>query len=380
MKIGIDARWIFPEISGVGKYTEELIRHLARIDRANEYLLFFDRPEVRERTWSSAELEKAPHFNSHIVSCPIFSARNQWILPGILRRLRLDVFHSTNYMIPLPAFSKRGCHSVQCVVTIHDLIPFLFRDHAPKAKKSRLFPLYKRLMLEIGRRADRIVTPSEASRNDIIRQLRIPPARAQQVVVIPEGIPEGYRPAPRKEASVKTILYVGRFDPYKNAVGLIEAFANVWLRDPHIRLEVIGSPDPRYPEAPARAKALGVDAAIAWRGYLDDRALREAYQQADLFVLPSRYEGFGLPVLEAMACGTPVICSRVSSLPEVAGDAAILIDPDHTKEVADAMWRVLHDDAFAKRLAEKGTRQAAKFSWERAARRTLEVYTRVARK
>jgi hypothetical protein len=155
MRIGLDARWIFPEITGIGSYTQELIRHLVRLDTDNEYLLFFGSEAVRDRTADYAGLDQAAHVTSAIVPYGPFSPKSQLLLPGLIRRARLDVFHSTNFMIPFPGFPRNRRGRTACVVTIHDLIPLLFPEHTPRALKTRFHPVYRRVMKEVGLRADR---------------------------------------------------------------------------------------------------------------------------------------------------------------------------------------------------------------------------------
>ena len=375
MKIGIDARWIFPHISGIGTYTQELIRGLAQVDRQNEYVLFFDDKARMRKIAEYVRLDLAPNFKTHLVSFGVFSPLSQICFPKIIRTLDLDVFHSPNYMMPLLAFPRHRAGRTRCVVTIHDLIPLLFPQFTPKALKTRLYPVYKRLMVEVGARADTIVTVSESSRRDVIEHLGIPATRHDDVISVANGVAVEYAPAEKQHGPEKTILYVGRFDPYKNVTGLIETFAKVRERiKTPVRLRIVGPADHRYPEAPARARALGLDPFITWGGYASDEGLVKAYQHADVFVLLSLYEGFGLTVLEAMACGTPVVCSICSSLPEVAGSAALMVDPRNAVQAADAIVRVLEDAKLAADLREKGVRQAAKFTWTRTATMTLKAY------
>jgi glycosyltransferase involved in cell wall biosynthesis len=380
MNIAIDARWIFPEITGIGAYTRELLRHLAAQDGDNRYLLLFGDAGLRDRTFREAALTGRPNVAAAVLPYGLFSIRNQLQLPGFLRRQGVDVFHSTNYMIPLAAFPRRKPGRIGCVVTVHDVIPLLFPEAAPRSRKSRVFALYRRLMIEIGRRADRIVTVSETSRGDVIRQLRIPADRAAAVQAIHSGIGDMFRPAPPTSPGPgRTILYVGRSDPYKNLFGLVEAFAaaRARCREP-LRLVIVGPRDPRYPEPAQRALTLGVGAAVTWAGYLHDDALVAAYQQADVLAMPSRYEGFGFPVLEAMACGTPVVCSDIPTHREIAGDAAMFANPESTPELADALVRVLTDAALRRALAAQGLARAARFTWAATAARTLAVYRELA--
>ena len=378
MKIGIDARWIFPQISGIGMYTQELIRGLVQIDRHNDYVLFFDDKARMRKIAEYVRLDLASNFKTHLLSFGVFSPLGQMWLPKIIRMLGLDIFHSPNYMMPLRAFPRHRPGHTRCVVTIHDLIPLLFPQFTPKALKTRLYPVYKRLMIEIGARADGILTVSESSRRDVIERLGIPEARQGNVIAVPNGVAPEYTPTEKKRGAGKWILYVGRFDPYKNVTGLIETFAKVRERcTMPVRLRVVGPADPRYPEAPVRARQMGLDPFIAWDGYVSEGGLVQAYRDADVFVLLSLYEGFGLTVLEAMACGTPVVCSARSSLPEVAGSAAVLVDPDDSAQAAAAIARVLEDVKLAAELREKGVRQAAKFTWMRTATMTMKAYEQV---
>lgn len=376
MRVVLDARWIFAEISGIGRYTRELIREFAAMPTTPEIVLLFDDAERAERLRRALNLESAPRIQVRIVPWRIFSAGSQLRLPHALRALSADVFHSPNWMIPYAAFPRRG-RQTACVVTIHDLIPLLFPHFTPRAWKTRLNPLFRRLMLATLRRADTIIVPSEATRRDVLRIAGYDEAGAARVTVIPEAADARFRPSDRPRDG-RTILFVGRRDPYKNLPLLIEAFARVRAECPEAQLRVIGPPDPRYPEPEARATELGVAGAIEWSGYREFEELVEAYQTAAVFAMPSRYEGFGLPALEAMACGTPVVCSDVASLPEVVGDAALLVPPNDVEALAAALTRVLREPALAAELRARGLARAASFSWRRAAEETLRVYERAA--
>ena len=373
MKIVLDTRWIFPQISGIGLYTRELVRQFAQIDRENAYTLLFDRPAVLEREAQETGFGAAPNFSARLVPYGIFAPAGQLRLPGLLAAAAADVFHSPNYMIPFLAFPRGRRGRTACVVTIHDLIPLLFPHYTPRALKTRLLPLFRAIMRETGRRADAILTPSASSRADVIRELHVPESRHARVVVTPEAADPRYRPA-EQSATGRTVLFVGRRDPYKNLPALVAAFAQVRRRVPEARLRVIGPADARYPEAEQAALAAGLGDAVEWQGYVNGEDLLRAYQQAAVFALPSRYEGFGLPVLEAMACGAPVVCGNRSSLPEVAGAAALLVDPDDEAGIADALVRVLSEPALAADLRRRGLARAAQFSWEQTARLTLAAY------
>lgn len=382
MRIAIDARWIFPEISGIGAYTRELIAHLARLDRENEYLLLFNSPFLMARTVRETRIGDVPRFTPCLVKHGVFSPLNQLMLPGWLRRRRIDMYHSTNYMIPLLAFPANGSGRAKCVVTIHDVIPLLFRDHVSKSRKARMFPIYVRLMKEIGRRADVIITDSRASAADIVRQIGIPASSVGKVRPVYCGVSNRFRPREKRAAPAPgtphVVLYVGRFDPYKNVTVAIRAFAQARTLCPFpLVLKLVGSPDPRYPEARECIASLGLQDAVIWMGYVPDDRLLSLYHEADLLLHPSMYEGFGLQVLEAMACGLPVICSNAGALPEVTGGAAIRLDPGDVEGYARSISHVLADPALAARLSKSGIERARGFSWARAAEETLAIYRSV---
>lgn len=375
MRIAIDGRWILKELSGIPAYTLELIKQLARIDRDNEYIIFFNNAEIREKTVRETGIAERANFTTCMLDSGVFSLKNQLVTPFLLSKQGIDVFHSPNYMIPFAAFPGNKQGKTACIVNIHDMIPMVFPDHAPKSKKRRLFPLYKKVMQETGHRADRIITASQSAKNDIIKFLHVP---GEKISVIPDGVDERFTPAPESRQDIpnkRKIFWAGRLDPYKNVTGLIAAFAKATEQTGlQLELRLAGPPDSRYPEARDKAVSLGLTDKIQWLGYLSNEALVNEYRQADVFVLPSGYEGFGLTVLEAMACGTPVICSNASSLPEVAGDAAILVDPHDTDAMAEAILRVLTNKKLAADMIEQGLQRASSFTWQNTARGTITAY------
>jgi len=392
MRVAIDTRWIYPEISGIGAHTRQLVRHLARVDAGTEYVLLFRDPALRDRTVADCGLADHPNVTTELVPWGVFSPASQVFLPGWLRRHRIDVFHSTNYMIPLLAFPRGRAGRIKAVATIHDLIPLIAPNATPRALKRRLFPLYRRLMTEVGARADRIIAVSDASRADTLKHLHI--ADPSRVRTIYNGVDAAFSPLPdgvrlpstndvgrlsSTASRARQVLYVGRSDPYKNLAGLITAFARARRLAPFpLRLRVVGAPDPRYPEPAALVRELALTDAVDWTGYVDDATLVDAYRGADVLVLPSRFEGFGFPVVEAMACGTPVVCSDIPVLREIAGPAAEFAAPDDAAGLAGAIVRVLTDLPRRAAMIAQGTERAARFTWDRAARDTLALYREVA--
>lgn len=374
MIVALDARWIIEKLSGIGVYTQELLRWLPKVAPDIRGRVLFQNEQLRDRTRMETGYADHPGWSDELVPWGLFSVGNQLSLSSWLKTRQVDVFHTTNYMMPLLGNPRGRQGKIRTVVTIHDLIPLLIPGHAPASKKARLMPVYKWLMKEIGARADRILTVSECSRQDVLTHLRIPGASADKVRTVHNGVGPQFLPGAEADRG-QDLLYVGRFDPYKNVPVLIEAFARALPHLPvDVRLRIIGPPDPRYPQARNLAADKKLGNRILWDDYVSGGELVRAYQQAFAFVFPSRYEGFGLPVLEAMACGTPVITTNVSSLPEVAGDAAVLVPPDDAEALSQALISMYRDSAAWGLLQQKGRVRASQFTWEQTARETARHY------
>ncbi len=385
VQVTLDARWINPEPSGIGVYTRELIARLPRLAPDATFRLLFRCPELAARTITEAGVADRPNVRVTTVPYGVFAPAGQWRLPRALRRWRCDLFHSPNYLIPYLAFPAGRPGPVRCVTTVHDVIPLLFRDHAPRSRKNRLFPLFVACLKQSVRRSDAILTVSEASRRDLVRTLRLAGADAERVRTVYNGAGAGLDAVGRKPVAgapdaPRTLLYVGRLDPYKNVPLLIEAFAA--LRQRHagpLSLKLVGPPDPRYPEAQRTAQRLGVGPAVCWTGFLSEAGLAEAYRQADLLVHPSRYEGFGLQLIEAMRCGLPVVCTDGGAQPEVVGDAAVVVPAGDATALTDALAALLAEPARLEDLQQLGLVRARRFDWEQTASEVLAVYRKVLR-
>jgi len=378
MNITIDARWIFRDISGIGNYTRQLLRGYARLPSPHTFRVLFADPELAARTCAETGLDQAPHMQAVTIPWSIFSLQSQLRLPGLLRDLQTRVFHSPNYMLPLLAFSRRADGPIRAVSTIHDLIPLRFPDHAPQSRKSRFLPVFRRVLQEAARRSTRIATVSQTSARDIADLLQVPPAR---IDVIHNGVAPEFQPPPKPvgafagQRDTIELLYVGRADPYKNIERLVHVVHT--LRTRHncpARLTLVGAPDPRYPEPQQTIDRLGLDGVVRWTGFVRDQALLEYIRSADVMLHASRYEGFGLQIIEAMACGIPVVCSNTGSLPEVAGDAALLVEPDDTAAFCQAILQLRDNPRERHERISLGLAHAARFSWEKTARATLACY------
>jgi glycosyltransferase involved in cell wall biosynthesis len=377
IRIGIDARWIFPQISGIGKYTRQLIMSLAEIDQINQYVLIFDDRDRMKAEIELMQLDKIENFSGEVVPFSPFSTKGLMKLPRLLDQLELDIFHSTNFMAPL---RRSRC---KVVVTIHDLIPYLYPQYVPKSKKKRLMPLYKILMKRIVKKADSVIAVSNHTRKDILRCFKV---GGEKVSVVYNGIDRRYfkRVGPLSSLRQKfkiegqMAITVGRSDPYKNLIGLVQAFGIIAENDSDgPSLVIIGADDPRYPEVREFVEENSLGDRVFFAGYLDDENLEAAYRDADMLVHPSLYEGFGFPPVEAMACGTPVVSSDRASLSEVLGNAAELVDPEQPEQIAAAIMKVADDDQLYNRLIESGKSRARCFTLEKMARETLQVYRKI---
>jgi glycosyltransferase involved in cell wall biosynthesis len=290
-------------------------------------------------------------------------------------RERAHLLHEPHYVLPVAT----RCHSV---VTIHDCIHLMFPQYLP----GRLAHLYARAsMWRATKHADRIMTVSEASKRDILRFFDVPP---EKVTVIYNAIDERFL-APADEERMELVrqryqlnhpfvLYAGNVKPHKNLERLLEAFARVraaGLDD--LRLVIIGDELSRYPPLRQAVHRHRLEKYVRVFGFQPYETLAAFYRLARVFAFPSLYEGFGLPPLEAMACGTPVVTSNVSSLPEVAGGAALLVDPHDTASIADGLLRAVTDTALRAELTEKGRARARQFSWTQSVEAIRRIYFEV---
>jgi len=375
-RFGIDARWITRETSGIGHYTEKLIQSLSKVDTENQYFLFFSNKKILARFSESFDFEKHPNYKPVFVPYSPFSLIGLFAINRVIASYKLDLFHSTNFMIPL--FASK----VKLVATIHDLIPLIYPHYTPKAKKTRLYPLYALLMNWIGRRANLILADSRHSQEDIIRTLKIPEDKVKRVYI---GVDEKYKPATKVTFSKKVseqyqikppyFLYVGRHDPYKNIEGLVRAYSQYLKKVPDgAQLVITGNLDPRYPEAARWCEKEGLMGKVVFTNHVSDEALLTLYQHALAVVLVSKYEGFGLPVLEAMACGVPVLCSNVASLPEVADEAVVKVSPKSIEHITQGLIELHQNEKLRQECIRRGKIQAKKFSWQNCAIETWKAY------
>ena len=372
MRICLDLSPAVHQHAGLGRYAQELLLALAVTDGQNEYVVFYNNPAA---AWVDPTLERFPKITTPLSYKP-------WRLSAMLAhfaRIPQDslfpgvaLFHATDHLLP---YFRR----IKSVFTLHDLI-FIFHPETHKPLNRWFLTL---MMPRFLRAADAVIAVSECTKRDAVRFYGIP---EEKITVIYEGVNPRFRPAsPETIASVRArynlpehfILYVGTIEPRKNLTALLEAFHHL-LATHDLRLVIVGKKGWLYEGFFLRLRELGLEDRVIFTGYVPDEDLPAIYSAAELFVFPSLYEGFGLPVLEAMACGVPVICSNTSSLPEVAGDAALLVDPTDVRALAGAMEQALTDEALRVTLRARGIERAQRFTWARAAQETMQVYENVA--
>jgi len=367
LHVAIDCRVVDPHYPGIGRAVLETVRALARDDRAPRLSLLVpptppaELVELAEDSGGRASL--AP------IRSRLRAPADQWTLPRALARLRPDVYHAPYYAVP-------AVIPVPMVLTVYDLIPQLFPQYWPNHALHAAIDVWTRYAI---RRADRVIAISESTASDLARLV---PSAANKTRVALLGVTPRPQDTPAATAGDNVnepyLLYVGSNKPHKNLPRLVAAFARL---EPDMagRLVIAGAWDNDYPQALDEARRSGLDARITFEHRPSDRRLDELYAGATAFVFPSLYEGFGLPVLEAMAAGLPVATSARGSLGEVAGDAALLFDPTSDEEIAAAMRLLLRDKELRERLSAAGRARAVLFLWSRTARDTFEVYAEAAR-
>ncbi|RLC80643.1 MAG: glycosyltransferase family 1 protein [Chloroflexi bacterium] len=370
----LDARTVTHHFPGIGRYVVNLAQAMKALLAEGERLILL-RDSASPSPWDLGALEGE---KLRVIDVPIppFSLRQQWVIPRLLHRFQASLYHSPYYLMPYRS-------GVPTVVTIYDFIPLLYPTYFSFLNRL-IFRWATILALRVSAVA---IVLSQATARDLRRFFA---QYISRVEIIPAASDPRFRPQPAGEVerirrkyaiSEGYILYLGINKPHKNLTRLIEAWAQIckWrVASGKWQLIIAGAWDPRYPEPKQRAEELGLGDSVRFLGPVPEDDLPALYAGATLFVFPSLYEGFGLPVLEAMACGTPVACSNASSLPEVVGDAALTFDPADSSAIARAITRVLADAELRQVLRERGLAQAAGFSWERTAAKTLEVYRRAA--
>ena len=369
MRIGFDARFVDDRYHGVGRFAHQTLEALTRLYPADRFVVLHNphRPSAR---LDLASLLGRPNVEAREVPHDLYAPLEQPLLALALARARLDVHFVPYFPAPLLA-------PVRIVVTVHDLI----LDHEPRYQSGRWVRYYYRpMMLLAPRRSARVVAVSEATARDLHALYRVP---AEKISVVPEAADPRFRPITDAATLAATreryrlpeayVLAVGVRRPHKNLARLVEAFALARAEIPH-SLVLAGEAHARYPDdVPATVARLGLADRVRELGHVPDADLPALYTLADLYAIPSLDEGFGLPALEAMACGTPVVAANASSLPEVVGEAGLLADPHDPADLARAIVRAVADRELNARLRRLGLARAAEFDWSATGRRLRAV-------
>lgn len=371
MKIGIDGRAaIWYRGTGIGTYTYQLIKSINALDKLNNYTIFIPEGETLPINLENNFSTKQSSNNAN---------NNFWeriSLPNILKETGVDIYHVPQNGVGIP--NEKTC---PFVMTLHDIIPYKM----PETCSERYLKIFNELMPSLVKLCDGIITVSNYSKDDISSSFNYP---KEKIFVTHLASEEMYKPIDKWISkniikkfygiSENYILYVGGFSPRKNIIGLIQAFSkliNTYNSD--IKLVIAGSKGPSYKKYFDECVRLKVENNVIFPGFIETQHLPYLYNASELFIYPSFYEGFGLPPLEAMACGIPVICSNVTSIPEVVGDAAYLINPSNVDDLYTAMLEVLTNKQLREKLILKSIVRNASFTWRETARNTLKAYNKI---
>ncbi len=363
MTIGIDARFFGPRAKGLGRYTQKLISELEKQDKENNFIIFLRQTEFD--LYQPAN----PRFKKILANWRWYSLAEQIFMPLTICRQKVDLMHFPHFNVP---FFWRG----PFVITIHDLI----LQHFPTHRASKLniifywlkYLAYRVVISSAIKRSLKIITISNFVKEDIIKNFNVP---REKIVVIYEGAPNSeskMNSALSSEQKNKTnpyLLYVGNAYPHKNLEKLIEAWFLLRKKRADLSLVLVGEDDYFYQRLRKKAPS-----GVFFAGFKSDEELINIYQQASVYVFPSLCEGFGLPPLEAMAYGVPVVAAETTCLPEILGEAALYFNPESVEDIASKINEVLENEKLYRLLQEKGFEQIKKYSWSEMARQTLKIY------
>ncbi|MBA2524650.1 MAG: glycosyltransferase family 4 protein [Pyrinomonadaceae bacterium] len=391
MRIGVDAScWMNKR--GYGRYTRELLRAMLTLDQENEYWFFMDSETARE----SEDLPDPKRAKRIIAQTSQAATRaasasgrrslqDMWNMARAVRQhgreLELFYFPADYTFFPLSTKAK-------VVLTCHDTTAERFPSLIFPNKRAQLF--WKLKVRWALRRADLVATVSEAAKQDLMDQFGLSDA---MVKVVPDGVDPAFRPLADLKATDRVlsahgltsdqrfILYVGGISPHKNLATLLDAYASLVKdsKDQNVKLVLIGDFEKdvffsSYPAVRDRVEALSLSGKVVFTGFVSDTDLPHFYNAGEVLVLPSFAEGFGLPALEAMACGTPVAVSNAGALPEVVGDAGLFFDPYSAREIRQRLQELIENEELRRELGQRGLRRARNFSWECSARRALDTF------
>jgi len=367
MRVAIDARLVYYRQAGISQYTLRLLEQLAALDQEDDFTVLQSRKDP-------STLVDQPNFRKRSLWTPPHHRLEQLLLPLELATTDLDVLHSPDFIPPF----RRNCKSV---ITVHDLNFLLYPDFLTPESAS-----YYGQIDQAVRRCDYIIAVSESTKRDIVQLTGAP---ENKITVVYEAAHPIYRPLQDRQMVERVkerfaiqrdfILFVSTIEPRKNVPTLLRAYKQ--LLDNYradVDLVLAGEKGWLFDKVFTLMQELNLQERVHFLGRVSAEDLLRLYNAAQVLVHPAFYEGFGLPPLEAMACGTPVVVSNTSALPEVVGDAALLVDPREVDEITVASWRLLSDQALRQQMIEKGLKRARLFSWRKAASETLSIYRRLA--
>jgi len=372
MRIGIDARMYRSGVAGIGRYSQNLISNLLKIDSDDQFVFFMTDEDYRE--FKHLKMQNS-NVKVKITNIPHYSLAEQTKLPKIIEKEKLDLMHFLNFNYPVNYKGK-------FIVTIHDLTLIKFPDTAKRTnilKRSA----FNFVMKKACQNATKVIAISNNTKRDIEDIFHID---SNKVKVIYESADDNtlfkcdqkYVDSMKKKYNIDSpvILYVGQFRPHKNLPGLVKAFSKIRDEIP-CKLVLVGKPDLAHKRLQESIDKTGKKDDIVMPGFVSDEELACWYKLATVFVFPSLYEGFGLPGLEAMQSGTPVVAANNSVLPEIYEKAAIYFDPFETQDIADKIKSVLLNDKLHSDLVQKGKERVKQFSWEKMAKETLDLYRQI---
>lgn len=364
MRVGINGRFLVAKRTGVQRAAYNLIKTLFEVDRETEYVLFTGKSQLDNPEWNfpnvrivASNIREGENFRNHIWE--------QFELPRLARKYKVDVLHSPANMAPL---LYRG----KSIIHIHDLC-FVVN---PQWYSFLFHRVYNFIIPRLAKKATRIITNSNNSRNDLLQFCDVDSEKVRLIYwAVDQIFHDQQLPAETEVPDPHNyILYVGSLEPRKNIGTLIRAYEKLRDENPDLspKLVLIGGESPLFADTKLQVKQYQDD--IVFKGFVSDQMLKDYYRNALVVAYPSLYEGFGLPPLEAMASGTPVVTSNTSSLPEVVGDAALMVSPYDADQLAETLNQIIRNQALRQKLKAKGLEQVKNFNWYRVARNVLGVY------
>ncbi len=344
--------------TGIGRYTHELVENIIELNiklkNPHEIVLFFNQPEYENFT-------ARRHTQKILVNAKHYSLKEQTIFLKRLNRAKLDLAYFPHFNVPI-------LYRKPYILTIHDLTLNLFPGRKMTKIHHRI--AYHLTINNATKRARKIIAVSNNTKKDIQKYLQIP---GSKIEVIYNGVSENFKLL-KSQTKKPFLLYTGVWRDHKNLVNLIKAFSQIQKSNPEISLVITGRPDPHYPEVKEIVKKLRLQKSVIFPGLVSEKELLRLYNTATIFVFPSFYEGFGLPVLEAMSCGTPVACSNTSSLPEICGAKnAIFFDPYNINDIAEKILLIYKDKKLQQTLSKKGLAHVKNFSWKLMSEKIFKI-------